>query len=484
MLGDAEATRTTWGSDAHDAGGDGDDYTFRARGRGRSESFVNELEDEEVRLKERDLQRKVEAGVKRHGDMASFDSVENFEPMVRTQLSQRALEIVTKLDHTQFNKSAMPNNSVELFPQPVVDISREEEEDAFALEEEAIAAQLLSPPPERNVTTTSATTSAPEVKRVAVAHIMDHSKTEANRPGQGVVGSTESVLSRKPVTLGSKVLKASMVSKLQILMKRKKSKQNATSREVTDQSHEGPSGGVPISVTTSNLQRDGRPGETLAGPLHDGTATGTDGPASPDLFDYYVKVLLLGDSGVGKTSLMMRFSDNEFNQSLMSTAGVDFKVRFLQDPVKTNGKRIKCQIWDTAGQERFHVITRTYYRGAHGIALVYDVTNEHSFKQISYWMNNIRAHAGPDVFIVLFGNKVDLPNRQVSPEQGLAAAEEFGCLFYETSAKDGTNVLQAFEALSMNAAARIDANTKRETPPAQRGGIDIDTRRRQACVIL
>jgi len=217
-----------------------------------------------------------------------------------------------------------------------------------------------------------------------------------------------------------------------------------------------------------------------------------------DLFDYHVKVLLLGDSGVGKTSLMTRFSEGAFNQNLMSTAGVDFKVRFLQDAERTQGKRIKCQIWDTAGQERFHVITRTYYRGSHGIALVYDVTNEQSFQQISYWMNNIKSHAGADVFVVLFGNKVDLPSEQrvVPYERGLAVAQEYGCLFYETSAKDGTNVLQAFEALSMNAVARIDASNNANAAnggaghngsgdaSARRGAIDVDARSKGKCAIL
>jgi len=177
-----------------------------------------------------------------------------------------------------------------------------------------------------------------------------------------------------------------------------------------------------------------------------------------ETFDHHVKVLLLGDSGVGKTSLMCRFADNEFQPNMMSTAGVDFKIRYLHDEVKTKGKRIKCQIWDTAGQERFHVITRTYYRGSHGIALVYDVTNEQSFNQINYWMNNIKNHAGSDVIVVLFGNKIDLPDRKISYEQGNKAAEQYNALFYETSAKDGTNVLAAFQNLSMNAIAKMEAS--------------------------
>ncbi|CAN0149113.1 unnamed protein product, partial [Laminaria digitata] len=98
-------------------------------------------------------------------------------------------------------------------------------------------------------------------------------------------------------------------------------------------------------------------------------------------FDHTIRILLLGDSGVGKTSLMTRFSEDKFAPTMISTAGVDFKVQTLD----INGKRVRCQIWDTAGQERFHVITRAYIRGAHGIALAYDVTDDDSFKNVNYW---------------------------------------------------------------------------------------------------
>jgi len=177
--------------------------------------------------------------------------------------------------------------------------------------------------------------------------------------------------------------------------------------------------------------------------------------------DYYVKVLLLGDSGVGKTSLMLRFADNQFQESLMSTAGVDFKVRFLEK----DNKRVKCQIWDTAGQERFHVITRAYYRGSHGIALVYDATRESSFKQIEYWMENIKKHASSDVFVVLLGNKTDLPDKKITFEQGKEMAERYKIKFFETSAKTGANVVEAFEMLSDQIVTKWE-NEPKETPVA------------------
>ncbi|GBG34780.1 Ras-related protein Rab-8A [Hondaea fermentalgiana] len=224
----------------------------------------------------------------------------------------------------------------------------------------------------------------------------------------------------------------------------------------------------------------GEPGD---GASNSGRAEGSSvssAEANLDRYDHHIKILLLGDSGVGKTSLMLRFADNQFQPNLMSTAGVDFKVRYLEDPVKTQNKRIKCQIWDTAGQERFHVITRTYYRGAHGIALVYDAANEQSFKQISYWMDNIRSHAGQDVCVVLFGNKVDLPSRVITPEQGRATAEAFGAQFYETSAKSGVNVLEAFEALSIDAVGRMQASkpgraADPRSPKSARPGVNIDS---------
>mmetsp|Transcript_3519 Transcript_3519/g.5087 ORF Transcript_3519/g.5087 Transcript_3519/m.5087 type:complete len:253 (+) Transcript_3519:3-761(+) len=228
--------------------------------------------------------------------------------------------------------------------------------------------------------------------------------------------------------------------------------------------------------SNGNVKKGDASGLTLGSAMNENTNSHED-------YDYHVKVLLLGDSGVGKTSLMLRFADNEFQPNLMSTAGVDFKVRYLENQ-KTKGKRIKCQIWDTAGQERFHVITRTYYRGSHGIALVYDVTNERSFEQINYWMNNIKNHAGKDVFVVLFGNKVDLPHRKVTYEQGKQAAAKHNALFYETSAKDGTNVLEAFEALSMNAVAIIESGMDSGSHPGQRqAGITMENKKKN-CTIL
>ncbi|MBN3301417.1 RAB8B protein, partial [Amia calva] len=132
-------------------------------------------------------------------------------------------------------------------------------------------------------------------------------------------------------------------------------------------------------------------------------------------YDYLFKLLLIGDSGVGKTCLLFRFSEDAFNTTFISTIGIDFKIRTIE----LDGKKIKLQIWDTAGQERFRTITTAYYRGAMGIMLVYDITTEKSFENIKNWIRNIEEHASSDVERMILGNKCDMNDkRQVSKERG------------------------------------------------------------------
>jgi Ras-related protein Rab-8A len=126
-------------------------------------------------------------------------------------------------------------------------------------------------------------------------------------------------------------------------------------------------------------------------------------------YDYLVKLLLIGDSGVGKSCLLLRFSDDSFTTSFITTIGIDFKIRTIEQ----EGKRLKLQIWDTAGQERFRTITTAYYRGAMGILLVYDVTDEQSFNNIRNWMRQIQQHASDNVNKVLIGNKCDMLDKKV-----------------------------------------------------------------------
>ncbi|KTW29955.1 GTP-binding protein ypt2 [Pneumocystis jirovecii RU7] len=169
-------------------------------------------------------------------------------------------------------------------------------------------------------------------------------------------------------------------------------------------------------------------------------------------YDYLIKLLLIGDSGVGKSCLLLRFSEDSFTPSFITTIGIDFKIRTIE----LDGKRIKLQIWDTAGQERFRTITTAYYRGAMGILLVYDVTDEKSFNNVRSWVANIQQYAAEDVNKILIGNKCDWEERRViSHEQGQNLAEEYGMLFLEASAKSNVNVDKAFFVLSREIKKRL-----------------------------
>ncbi|GER49919.1 RAB GTPase homolog 1A [Striga asiatica] len=213
--------------------------------------------------------------------------------------------------------------------------------------------------------------------------------------------------------------------------------------------------------------------------------------------DYLFKLLLIGDSGVGKSCLLLRFAncgikplenrvdklfsstqDDSYLDSYISTIGVDFKIR----TVEQDGKTIKLQIWDTAGQERFRTITSSYYRGAHGIIIVYDVTDQESFNNVKQWLNEIDRYASENVNKLLVGNKCDLAdNRAVSYDTAKAFADEIGIPFMETSAKNATNVEQAFMAMAADIKNRMASqpalnNTRPPTvqirgqPVAQKSG--------------
>lgn len=161
-------------------------------------------------------------------------------------------------------------------------------------------------------------------------------------------------------------------------------------------------------------------------------------------YDHLFKILIIGDSGVGKSSLMLRFCDDAFNETQLSTIGVDFKVKYMVE----NGKRLKMAIWDTAGQERFRTLTSSYYRGAQGIILVYDCTSRDTFESLSHWLEEIKQHCTHDDAIkMLVANKVDLPDQQVPRSEGEDFAFSHQMLFIETSAKTRIGVSQAFEEL-------------------------------------
>lgn len=177
-------------------------------------------------------------------------------------------------------------------------------------------------------------------------------------------------------------------------------------------------------------------------------------------YDYLFKLLLIGDSGVGKSCLLLRFADDTYTESYISTIGVDFKIRTIE----LDGKTIKLQIWDTAGQERFRTITSSYYRGAHGIIVVYDTTDQESFNNVKQWLQEIDRYACENVNKLLVGNKCDLTHKKVVDYQTAKEyADSLGIPFLETSAKNATNVEQAF----MTMAAEIK---NRMGPPSGQQG--------------
>lgn len=166
---------------------------------------------------------------------------------------------------------------------------------------------------------------------------------------------------------------------------------------------------------------------------------------SGEFYDIAFKVMLVGDSGVGKTCLLVRFKDGAFLAgSFISTVGIDFRNKVLS----IDSLKIKLQIWDTAGQERFRSVTHAYYRDAHALLLLYDVTNKASFDNIQAWLTEIHEYAQQDVVLMLLGNKADSTHdRVVKKEEGEKLAKEFGIPFMETSAKSGLNVELAFTAI-------------------------------------
>uniref|UniRef100_A0A8C4LBH7 Ras-related protein Rab-3 n=1 Tax=Equus asinus TaxID=9793 RepID=A0A8C4LBH7_EQUAS len=166
--------------------------------------------------------------------------------------------------------------------------------------------------------------------------------------------------------------------------------------------------------------------------------------SSDQNFDYMFKILIIGNSSVGKTSFLFRYADDSFTPAFVSTVGIDFKVKTIY----RNDKRIKLQIWDTAGQERYRTITTAYYRGAMGFILMYDITNEESFNAVQDWSTQIKTYSWDNAQVLLVGNKCDMEDeRVVSSERGRQLADHLGFEFFEASAKDNINVKQTFERL-------------------------------------
>ncbi|KAH8092842.1 GTPase [Aureococcus anophagefferens] len=187
-------------------------------------------------------------------------------------------------------------------------------------------------------------------------------------------------------------------------------------------------------------------------------------------YDHLFKLVLIGDTGVGKSCLLLRFADDAFTESYISTIGVDFRFRTVKvdgarrraarplrqraprapalaprrPPRRVAGKTVKLQIWDTAGQERFRTITSAYYRGADGIIMVYDVTSSESFDHVSDWLTEVNRYANEGTCKLLVGNKCDMEDKVVTTEAAKEYADGLGIPFLETSAKNATNVEEAF----------------------------------------
>ena len=158
-------------------------------------------------------------------------------------------------------------------------------------------------------------------------------------------------------------------------------------------------------------------------------------------FDVKYKIMVLGESKVDKTQLIKRYTKNVFGGVYLTTVGMDFQDKIIE----IEDKKVRLQVWDTAGQERFRNVTKSYFQSSHGLLVVYDITDRESFEKINFWMENIKNNAPENAKLILVGNKCDLANeRKVSYEEGENYAKKFNIKFFESSAKDGTNVNELF----------------------------------------
>ena len=198
-------------------------------------------------------------------------------------------------------------------------------------------------------------------------------------------------------------------------------------------------------------------------------------------YDYIFKVLLIGNSDVGKSSLILRYVDQIWNDVFVPTIGVDFKVKSLE----IEKKSIKLQIWDTAGQERFRNVISSYFKGAHGILLIFDITSRNSFKELENWLGEVERNASSQILKILIGNKCDLEEeREISKDEGEAFAMRNGMQYIETSAKINTNVNEAFEAL---AKIMVEYNNKKNSATKENKtikmnkGTDLSVQKKKKC---
>ena len=202
----------------------------------------------------------------------------------------------------------------------------------------------------------------------------------------------------------------------------------------------------------------------------------------PDNYEQLYKIIIIGDSGVGKSNILGRYLHNEFKHDTKSTVGVEFGSKQL----KVDGVNIKLQIWDTAGEERYRAITSAYYKGSKGCFIVYDITSEISFENVEKWYEEIRKSAEKEISVILVGNKCDLENeRKVSIEMGQSKAKNLNCPFFETSALNNTNIVTAFQSISENIYNRckneknLEDDDDYEIVPKDDKKIDINTNKKK-----
>jgi small GTP-binding protein len=183
---------------------------------------------------------------------------------------------------------------------------------------------------------------------------------------------------------------------------------------------------------------------------------------------------------VGKSCLLLRFVDNSYTDEYISTIGADYKIKDLD----IDGGRVRLQVWDTAGQERFRTITSSFYRGSHGIMVVYDVTAPESFENVRSWLQEVQRYAAENVVVVLVANKTDnAAARKISPQQGQQLADEQGIAFIETSAKTGANVDAAFFNIANELKSKVPSTA---SPQVRRAGVNISrpVKQKKKCLLL
>ena len=204
--------------------------------------------------------------------------------------------------------------------------------------------------------------------------------------------------------------------------------------------------------------------------------------SSTEVYDIHIKLLLLGDSGVGKTSLVLRYSEDTYNPSLVSTMGIDFKTK----NIVVEDLRTKLQIWDTAGQERFRAITTSYFKGSHAVMLVYDCSDRETFENIGKWTRQIRDHGDLNTNIILIGNKADDDTlRVVSKEEGSKFAEDNNVTFLEVSALLNIGVNEAFERVALETKRRLLGEDKvgeeKDKSSIKLNGVNVNVNKGSCC---